>query len=190
MKKKAAFFHPRSLVESKRAVGGGTRVWAFAHVMKGALVGRDCNIGDHAFIEAGSRVGDRVTIKNGVSVWRAVTLEDDVFVGPNAVFTNDLFPISRSPGKLVPTRVKKGSCIGANATLVCGITVGEYAFIGAGSTVTKDVPDYAVYYGNPARLQGYFCRCRQRLNFSGSLATCKCGLRFKKLKNAVQLYSH
>ena len=190
MKKNKAFFHPKSLVESKRSVGSGTRIWAFAHVMRGSVVGHDCNIGDHAFIESGSFVGDRVTLKNGVSVWQEVTIEDDVFVGPNAVFTNDLLPVSRKRAKLLPTRVRKGSCIGANATIVCGITIGEYAFIGAGSTVTKNVPDYALFFGNPARLRGFLCRCRSKLNFSGRSASCDCGLKFKKSKNGVRLFSN
>jgi len=187
MKKKKAFFHPKALVDSKKEIGEGTRVWAFAHVMKGAAVGRDCNIGDHAFLETGSSVGDRVTVKNGVSVWQDVTLEDDVFVGPNAVFTNDLWPISRAACQFLPTRVKKGACIGANATIVCGVVIGEYAFIGAGSTVTRDVPDHALYYGNPARFHGFLCRCRQKLNFFPTTAVCPCGLKFKKLKNKIQL---
>lgn len=180
MKNGKGFFHPQSLVEPKSKIGKGTRVWAFAHVMKGAVVGRDCNIGDHAFLETGSVVGNRVTVKNGVSIWEGVTLEDDVFVGPNVVFTNDLFPISRVRSKLLPTRVGKGSCIGANATIICGITVGQYAFIGAGSVVTKDVPNHALCYGNPAKLHGFLCYCRRPLKFSGRAASCKCGLKFKK----------
>ena len=174
------YFHPKSLVDDKKSVGRGTRVWAFAHVMKGALVGDDCNIGDHAFIENGAHVGNRVTIKNGVSVWQGVILEDDVFVGPNAVFTNDLFPVSRKAAKFLPTHVKRGTCVGANATLVCGITLGEYAFIGAGSTVTRDVPDHALVYGNPASVKSYLCRCRKKLTFSGGRASCMCGCRYAK----------
>ena len=185
MKKSKSFFHPKSLVESKKSIGVGTRVWAFAHIMKHAAVGSDCNIGDHAFIESGAVVGNRVTVKNGVSVWEGVTLEDDVFVGPGAVFTNDLFPVSRKPARLLLTRVKRGGCIGANVTIVCGTTVGEHAFVGAGATVTKNVPDHALCYGNPAVIHGFLCRCRMKLHFSGVRATCECGLKFKRSGAAV-----
>lgn len=179
------FIHSKALVETRR-IGSGTRVWAFAHVMKDAEVGRDCNIGDHAFIESGVRIGSRVTIKNGVSVWKGVTLEDDVFVGPNAVFTNDLFPISRGGGfNLVKTRVKRGTAIGANATIVCGTTVGEYVLIGAGSVVTRDVPDHALVYGNPARVHAFLCGCRKKLAFKSGKARCACGKKFKKTVQGV-----
>lgn len=188
MTKERPYFHPKSLVEDKKSVGRGTRVWAFAHVMKGAVVGDGCNVGDHAFVENGARVGNRVTLKNGVALWQGVTLEDDVFVGPSAAFTNDLFPVSRKAAKLLPTHVKRGACIGANATIVCGITVGEYAFIGAGSTVTREVPDHALFFGNPARLRGFLCRCRLKLKFRHSAAVCSsCGLRYKKFRNLVKV---
>lgn len=187
MKAGKPYFHPKSLVDSKKAVGAGTCVWAFAHVMKGAKVGRDCNIGDHSFIESGAVVGDRVTVKNGVSVWNGVTLEDDVFAGPNAAFTNDLWPMSRNPGfTLTRTRVKQGASIGANSTIVCGATLGRYSLVGAGSTVTRDVPDYAICYGNPARVKGYVCRCRQKLDFSKNKASCRCGLKYEKAAGAVR----
>ncbi len=187
---KKAYFHPKSLVDDKKAVGAGTCVWAFAHVMKGARVGRGCNIGDGSFIEKGAVIGDRVTVKNGVSVWDGVTLEDDVFAGPNAAFTNDLWPISRNNNfTLSRTRVCKGVSIGANATVICGTVIGEYALVGAGAVVTKDVPSYALVYGNPARRRGYVCRCRQKLSFSGGKASCRCGSKFKKTGNAVRAAS-
>lgn len=186
MKKKGAYFHPKALVDDKKAVGAGTSVWAFAHVMKGARVGRDCNIGDGCFVERGAVIGDRVTVKNGVSVWDGVTLEDGVFAGPNAVFTNDLWPITRNPGfTLSPTRVRKGAGIGANATVVCGTTVGEYALVGAGAVVTRDVPAHALVYGNPARVRAWICRCRKKLRFSNGAAAC-CGLKFKKTGDSVR----
>lgn len=179
------FVHPKALVET-RSIGSGTRVWAFAHVMKGAVVGNDCNVGDHAFIESGVTVGDRVTIKNGVAVWNGVTLEDDVFVGPNAVFTNDLRPISRDERFLLTkTIVRRGSAIGANATVVCGTTIGRNSFVGAGSVVTRDIPDHALAYGNPARVRAYLCSCRKELTFKSGRARCVCGKNYRKTAQGV-----
>ena len=131
-------------------IGANTRVWAFAHVMAGASIGKDCNIGDHAFVEAGVRLGNNVTVKNGVAVWGGVEVEDDVFLGPNCVFTNDPNPrayIKKTGDSLVSTRVRTRATIGANATIVCGITIGQYAFIGAGTVVIRDVPDFAMVVG-------------------------------------------
>ncbi len=173
-------YHDKALVESD-SIGEGTRIWAFAHVLPGAIIGSDCNVGDHCFIENKAVIGSRVTIKNGVSIWDYVTIEDDCFVGPNAVFTNDLFPISRQGSDaLEKTHVKKGACIGANAVIVCGNTIGQYVMIGAGSVVTQDIPDYALVYGNPARIHAYLCQCRQKLTFSQQQAQCECGLKYKK----------
>jgi UDP-2-acetamido-3-amino-2,3-dideoxy-glucuronate N-acetyltransferase len=149
------FRHPQALVESSR-IGTGTRIWAFAHVLQGATIGRDCNICDHVFVENDVVVGDRVTVKCGVQLWDGVRLEDDVFVGPNATFTNDLFPRSRQyPERFPRTVVRKGASIGANATLLAGITIGRNAMVGAGAVVTKDVPPNAIVVGNPARIRGY-----------------------------------
>jgi acetyltransferase-like isoleucine patch superfamily enzyme len=149
------FKHPAALVESE-TIGDGTRIWAFAHVLPGAAVGRDCNICDHTFIENDVRVGDRVTIKCGVQLWDGVELEDDVFVGPNATFTNDMYPRSRHPPELRPrTLIRRGASIGANATILPGTTVGVGALVGAGSVVTGDVPANAIVAGNPARIVGY-----------------------------------
>src|SRR3954463_180374 len=136
------FVHPQGICESTR-IGAGTRIWAFAHVLPGAVVGKDCNLCDHTFIENDVVIGDRVTIKCGVQVWDGVRLEDDVMVGPNATFTNDLFPRSKHSFKLQPTIVRRGASIGANATILCGITIGEGAMVGAGTVVTADVPDRA-----------------------------------------------
>jgi acetyltransferase-like isoleucine patch superfamily enzyme len=148
--------HPAALVDAGAQVGPGTHVWAFTHILAGAVVGRDCNICDHVFIEGGVRVGDRVTVKSGVQLWNGVTLEDDVFVGPNATFTNDLFPRSRvSPKEFARTLVRKGASVGANATVLAGRTVGPGAMIGAGAVVTQDVPPNAIVTGNPARITGY-----------------------------------
>ena len=149
------FRHPTALVETVN-VGQRTRVWAFAHLLPGAAIGTDCNICDHVFIENDVVIGDRVTIKCGVQVWDGVTLEDDVFVGPNATFTNDGFPRSRQrPDRFARTLVKKGATIGANATLLPGITVGRGAMVGAGAVVTHDVPANAIVVGNPAFIRGY-----------------------------------
>lgn len=149
------FIHPNALCESGQ-VGDGTRIWAFAHVLPGARIGRDCNICDHVFVENDVLVGDRVTVKCGVQLWDGVELEDDVFIGPNATFTNDIFPRSRHyPAQFGRTTVRKGASIGANATLLPGITVGARAMVGAGAVVTRSVPPNAVVVGNPAKIVGY-----------------------------------
>ena len=156
-------------------MGGGTRVWAFAHVMDGAVVGADCNVCDGAFIESGAVVGDRVTIKNNVLLWDRVTVEDDVFLGPGVVFTNDLRPrahIKRSGDALVPTHVATGATLGAGVIVVCGIRVGAYAFAAAGSVLTGDVPDHAFVAGNPARRRGWVCTCAERLDDTLLCPTC------------------
>jgi acetyltransferase-like isoleucine patch superfamily enzyme len=146
------FKHPAAIVESKQ-IGPRTRIWAFAHVLPGAVIGADCNICDHVFIENDVRVGDRVTVKCGVQLWDGVVLEDDVVVGPNATFTNDPFPRSkRRPSKFSITIIKAGASIGANATILPGITVGYNAMVGAGAVVVRDVPDGKVVVGNPARI--------------------------------------
>jgi UDP-2-acetamido-3-amino-2,3-dideoxy-glucuronate N-acetyltransferase len=168
------FVHPRALVETED-IGEGTRVWAFAHIMRGAVVGRNCNICDHAFVESNVAIGDGVTVKNGVAIWDGVSLGDHVFVGPNAVFTNDLNPraeVKKTREQFVATRVWEGASIGANATIVCGVTIGRYAFIGAGAVVIRDVPAHALVVGNPFRQIGFMCRCGERLPES---LVCSCG---------------
>jgi acetyltransferase-like isoleucine patch superfamily enzyme len=152
----AAYFkHPEALVESTR-IGPRTRIWAFAHVLPGAIIGADCNICDHVFVENDVRIGDRVTVKCGVQLWDGITLEDDVFIGPNATFTNDPAPRSRKrPAEFLKTRIRTGASIGANATVLPGLTVGRNALVGAGAVVTHSVPANAIVIGNPAQIDGY-----------------------------------
>jgi acetyltransferase-like isoleucine patch superfamily enzyme len=168
------FVHPNGLCESTQ-IGSRTRVWAFAHILPGAVIGADCNICDHAYVEGNVRVGDRVTVKNGVMLFDGVTVEDDVFLGPNATFTNDLNPrakVKKGPDQLLPTVVRRGATIGANATIVCGVTIGSGAFVAAGAVVTTDVPAYGLVAGNPARRIGWICDCGERLSDS---LLCSCG---------------
>jgi UDP-2-acetamido-3-amino-2,3-dideoxy-glucuronate N-acetyltransferase len=177
MSAKEVFAHPTAIVESDD-VGAGTRIWAYAHVLPGASIGRDCNVGDHCFVEGGASVGDAVTLKNGTAVWEGVTLEDGVFVGPGAVFTNDLRP--RSPryedaaaryaddGWLQTTTVRRGATIGAGAVILPGIEVGAYAMVAAGAVVTRDVPSHALVVGSPARAAGWVCACGARLHDPGA----------------------
>lgn len=151
----SVFVHEQGLCESQQ-VGDGTRIWAFAHVLPGARIGRDCNICDHVFVENDVIVGDRVTVKCGVQLWDGVQLGDDVFVGPNVTFTNDRFPRSKQyPESFARTIVGPGSSLGANATLLPGVTIGRRAMVGAGAVVTRDVPPNAIVMGNPARIVGY-----------------------------------
>jgi UDP-2-acetamido-3-amino-2,3-dideoxy-glucuronate N-acetyltransferase len=147
--------HSSAIVETE-SIGAGTQVWAFVHILPGAKIGTDCNLCDHVFIENNVVVGDRVTVKSGVQLWDGVRIEDDVFIGPNVTFTNDPFPRSkRRPDKYAITVVQKGASIGANATILPGVTIGQNAMIGAGSVVTKDVPPNAIVSGNPARIVNY-----------------------------------
>lgn len=170
-----SFVHERALCESK-TIGAGTRIWAFAHVLEGAVVGANCNLGEGVYVESGVVIGDGCTIKNGVALWEGVRLASDVFVGPNAVFTNDLKPrafLKRARAAFHPTHVGRGATIGANATLVCGVTIGEFAFIGAGAVVVRDVSPHGLVLGNPARLVGKVCYCGERLDHKDVCPACR-----------------
>lgn len=150
------FIHPAAIVDANVKIGKGTNIWAFSHVLDNATIGEDCNICDHVFIENHVKIGNRVTIKCGVQLWDGITLEDDVFIGPNATFTNDPFPRSKQyPSAYSTTLVCKGASIGANATILPGLTIHQNAMVGAGSVVTKDIPPNAIVRGNPAQIVGY-----------------------------------
>ena len=187
------FIHQSSYIDEPCEIGEGTRIWHFSHVMAGSKIGRRCNIGQNVVILPEVVIGDNVKIQNNVSVYTGVELEDDVFCGPSMVFTNVINPRSHVPRKdeYRKTLVKRGASIGANATVVCGHTIGRYAFIGAGSVVTKDVPDYAMVVGNPGRVVGWMCQCGVKLDFSRDIqreesGVCAvCGARYVKKAGSV-----
>jgi len=166
--------HETAVIDAPATIGDGTKVWHFAHVMSGARIGERCSVGQNVFIGGGAVVGNGCKIQNNVSLYDAVELEDDVFIGPSAVFTNVVNPrafIVRK-GEYLPTRVRRGASVGANATVVCGRDIGEYAFVGAGAVVTRDVVPYALVMGVPARRVGWICRCGLRLEGSPPAFTC------------------
>ncbi len=164
-REKEYFVHPNALVESE-TIGKNTRIWAFAHVLKNVKIGDDCNLCDYVFVESDVTIGDRVTIKNGISVWTGVTIEDDVFLGPNCVLTNDLYPRSKAYSEHVKTLIKKGATIGANATIICGNTLGKYCMVGAGAVVTKNVRDFELVIGNPAKFKYWVGKTGEKLVFN------------------------
>lgn len=169
------FVHQSSYVDDPSEIGAGTKIWHFSHVMKNCRIGEGCNIGQNVVISPDVVIGRNVKIQNNVSIYTGCILEDDVFCGPSMVFTNVLNPRSHVARKdeYRTTLVKRGASMGANSTIVCGTTIGRYAFIGAGSVVTRDVPDYALMYGNPARQHGWMCACGIKLDFQGASET-KC----------------
>lgn len=176
-----AYTHPTAIVETGR-IGANTKVWAFTHILEGASIGSNCNIGDHCFIESSAVIGDDVTIKNGNSIWDGVTLANGVFVAPGVVFTNDRYPrsprlpdvVDRYAGRdwLLPTAIGNGATLGAGAIILAGVAVGEFAFVAAGALVVADVPPYALVGGHPASPLGWVCRCGRRLRFEQDDATC------------------
>jgi UDP-2-acetamido-3-amino-2,3-dideoxy-glucuronate N-acetyltransferase len=177
---KKFFLHESAWVDADVEIGDGTSIWHVSHILKGSRIGRQCKIGQNVVVGPNVTVGDRVKIQNNVSVYEGVTLEEAVFCGPSMVFTNVINPRSEIPrmAELKPTRVKKGATLGANSTIICGITIGRYAFIGAGAVVTRDVPDYALVVGSPGRIAGWVCECGVKLVWEAEGATCACGKRF------------
>ena len=179
------FAHESCYVDDGCVIGDGTKIWHFTHVMAGARIGRGCNIGQNVVISPDVVVGDNVKIQNNVSLYTGVILEDDVFCGPSMVFTNVVNPRSHVSRKheYKPTLVKRGATLGANSTIVCGHTIGRYAFIGAGAVVTKDVPDYALVVGNPGQVTGWMCQCGVKIASTATppaLAVCpSCGVRYR-----------
>lgn len=185
------YSHPTAVIDGKTKIGDGTKIWHFCHISSGAVIGKECTIGQNVYVGGRSKIGDHVKIQNNVSVYDGVTLDNYVFCGPSVVFTNDINPRSKYPkhGHYVETRVNEGASLGANATIVCGTTIGRYAFIGSGSVVTGDIPDYALAYGVPARTQGWICECGEKLPFTnndGEITCAACKRQFSKRSNKVQ----
>jgi len=188
------FVHESAVIDPHCEIGRGTKIWHFTHVQNDASVGENCTLGQNVYIGSHVRIGNFVKIQNNVSVYEGVELEDYVFCGPSVVFTNARFPRSEFPMKGVQpfqsfqsTVVRQGATIGANATIVCGNTIGQYAFVGAAAVVTHDVPDYALVVGNPARISGWICRCSYKLTFNGTQSTCaKCGRVYEQINNLTR----
>lgn len=187
------FAHETACIDDGAEIGSGTKIWHFSHIMPNSIIGKDCNFGQNVVVSPQCRIGDNVKIQNNVSVYTGVIIEDDVFCGPSMVFTNVINPRSHIERKseYKDTLIKKGATIGANATVICGHTLGRFCFIGAGTVVTKDVPDYGLVVGNPGRLKGYVCYCGDKLEIGVSdenfdSRECQsCGRSFKKENGQV-----
>lgn len=183
------FVHESSYIDEPCFIGANTKIWHFCHIMSNCVIGENCNIGQNVVVLPYVKIGNRCKIQNNVSLYTGVVCEDDVFLGPSCVFTNVINPRAAIERKneFRPTIVKKGASIGANATIVCGHTIGSYAFVGAGSVVTKDVPDFALVVGNPARVTGWMCICGEKLRFENDSNTIcpKCSRYYKKEGNTV-----
>ncbi|MGE5927256.1 MAG: acyltransferase [Gemmatimonadota bacterium] len=177
------YLHASSYVDDGASIGAGTKIWHFCHVMPGAVIGANCSLGQNVVVMNGVRIGNNVKIQNNVSVYEGVTLEDDVFCGPSCVFTNVMNPRSHVSRKAEyrQTLVRRGTSIGANATIVCGVTLGEFAFVGAGAVITSDVPAFALMVGVPARRVGWMCQCGERLEIRGGAGRCDaCGAGYRE----------
>jgi UDP-2-acetamido-3-amino-2,3-dideoxy-glucuronate N-acetyltransferase len=183
-----AFVHESSYVDDGATIGAGTKVWHFCHVMPGAVIGERCSLGQNVVVMNGTRIGNNCKIQNNVSIYEGVELDDDVFCGPSMVFTNVINPRSHVSRKheYRATRVRRGATIGANATIVCGVTLGEYSFIGAGAVVTTDVPPYALMVGVPARRIGWMCQCGERLPDSGVGRCAACGIEYERSGDGIR----
>ena len=180
--------HASAFIDEGCTIGAGTKIWHFSHIMPNCTIGQNCNIGQNVVISTGVTLGNNVKVQNNVSIYTGVNCEDDVFLGPSMVFTNVINPRSAIARKneYKTTLVKKGASIGANATIVCGISIGEYAFIGAGAVVTKDVPAYALVYGNPSVQKGWMSEYGHKLSFQNNEATClESGIKYKIENNKV-----
>ena len=184
------FVHESSYVDDGARIGSGTKIWHFCHVMPGAVIGERCNLGQNVVVMPGTQLGNNVKVQNNVSIYEGVVLEDDVFCGPSCVFTNVVNPRSHVSRKseYQGTLVRRGASIGANATILCGITLGEYSFIGAGAVVRSDVPDFALMVGVPARRVGWMCRCGVRLQLREGRGACAaCGTRYRESEGVLRV---
>ena len=189
MEKQKFYVHESSYIDEPCEIGEGTKIWHFSHIMSNCKIGKNCNIGQNVVISPDVILGNGVKIQNNVSVYTGVICEDDVFLGPSCVFTNVINPrsfISRKE-EYKKTVIGKGASIGANATIVCGHHIGKYAFVAAGAVVTKDVPDYALVMGNPARVKDFVCVCSEKMKWNNQEFTCpKCGKKYRLNDNEVK----
>jgi UDP-2-acetamido-3-amino-2,3-dideoxy-glucuronate N-acetyltransferase len=185
----APFVHESSYVDDGARIGAGTKIWHFCHILPGAVIGERCNLGQNVVVMNGTRLGNNVKVQNNVSIYEGVELEDDVFCGPSMVFTNVMNPRSHVSRKneYRRTLVKRGSSIGANATIVCGVTLGEYSFIGAGAVVNRDVLPYALMAGVPARRIGWMCQCGERLRGDGVGSCAACGTSYERAGDGIRV---
>ena len=193
---KIFWFHKTAEIEKGTKIGKGSKIWHNSQILKGAQIGENCTIGHNCFIGSKAKIGKGVKLESNIDVWDYITLEDYVFVGPSAVFINDLNPRAKYPkskfpkyGKWLPTLIKEGATIGANATIICGKPqriIGKGVMVGGGAVVTKDIPDYAVVAGLPAKIIGWVCECGRKLKFKRNKAICACGLKYTKKKNIVR----